>query len=34
MRKKIALISALMTAALLLSGCNDAFAITQEIVTL
>lgn len=34
MRKKIALISALMAAALLLSGCNDAFAITQETVVM
>lgn len=34
MRKKIALISALVAAAVLLSGCDDAFSITQEVVTM
>lgn len=32
--RKIALIGALMTAAVLLAGCNDAFAITQAVVAL
>jgi hypothetical protein len=34
MMKKIALLGALLAAAFLLSGCYDAFAITQETVVL